>query len=76
MVYTKFIMKNLTPNQLKSLSEFLNTLAATWFSAGVISPFFIKSEDIIKTVALGLTAIGLSLGLLSLSLSTIRKVKL
>lgn len=69
-------MKNLTPSQLKSLSEFLNTLAAAWFSAGVISPFFIKSEDFVKTLALGLVAIGLSLGLLSLSLTTVRGVKL
>lgn len=69
-------MVNLTASQLKTLSEFFNTIAATWFSAGVISPFFIKSEDFIKTIALGLVAIGLSLALLSLSLATVRRVKL
>jgi len=37
-------MKNLKPSQLKALSDFLNTIAAAWFSAGVISPLFIKPE--------------------------------
>ncbi len=69
-------MNHLTSSQLKSLSEFLNTLAATWFSAGIISPFFIKNEDLVKTIALGLAAIGLSLGLLSFSLVIVRRVKL
>ena len=69
-------MKNLAPSQLKTLSEFLNTLAATWFSAGVISPFFIRTEDFLKTVALGITAVVLSFILLFMALFLVRRIKL
>lgn len=54
----------LKSNQYKGLSEFLNTIAAAWFSAGVISPLFIEYQNPIKTftistVALILTSISL-----------------
>lgn len=68
-------MVGLTANQLKVLSDFLNTIAAAWFTAGAISPLFIKSENIFRTILLGLIAVSLSLGLLSLSLSVARRIK-
>ena len=68
-------MARLTADQLRVLVDFLSTIAAAWFTAGAISPFFVKSEDYIKTLALGLVGIGLSFGLLSLSLSIARRIK-
>lgn len=31
------------PEQLKTISEFLNMIAAAWFTGGIITPFFINS---------------------------------
>ncbi len=39
-------MKRLSPVQLKSLSEFANTVAAAWFTAGVIAPVFTRPKSI------------------------------
>ncbi len=68
-------MKNLKPSQFKALSEFCNTIAAAWFSAGVISPFFIKSENLLSAIILGLAAILISVLFLGLSLYLVRRVK-
>lgn len=57
-------MENLNPTQLKSLSEFANTIAAAWFTAGVISPFFTKPKtffEVIIFVAVGLLMAGATL---------------
>ena len=69
-------MNNLGSSQLKGLSEFLNTVAATWFSAGIISPIFIESENLIRTLVLSGTEILLALLFLRASLLLLRKVKL
>ena len=61
--------------QLKALSDFCNTIAAAWFSAGVISPFFIKAENLLTTVILGLAAILVSALFLALSLHFVRRMK-
>ena len=39
-------MMELSSVQLKSLSEFGNTVAAAWFTAGVISPIFTKPKSL------------------------------
>jgi hypothetical protein len=69
-------MENLKPSQLKGLSEFLNTIAAAWFSAGVISPLFIKPESLSKTLFLAGIAVIMSLFFLIWSLSLLRRVRL
>lgn len=69
-------MQNLTASQLKALSEFLNTIAAAWFTAGVISPFFLKPEDFSRALILGFAAVALAATFLSFSLSIVRRVKL
>jgi hypothetical protein len=69
-------MKKLRPSQLKALSEFLNTIAAAWFSAGVISPLFIKPENLIKALILAGIAIVMTIFLLAWSLSLLRRVKI
>ena len=43
-------MANLKPIQFKALSNFANTVAAAWFSAGVVSPFFTKSDSLIQSL--------------------------
>lgn len=69
-------MRNLVPAQLKGLSEFLNTVAAAWFSAGAISPFFTKIESLTKTILLSTMAIALALSFLFGSVYLLRRVRL
>lgn len=52
--------------QRKSLSEFFNTIAAAWFTAGIISPFFTKPKtlpELLLFVILGIFMTWLSLKL-------------
>jgi len=69
-------VENLRPSQLKALSEFLNTVVAAWFSAGVISPLFIKPENLFKALVLAGIAISMALFFLIWSLSLVKRVKL
>lgn len=49
---------NLNSKQIKSLSEFFNSLAVAWFTAGIITPFFLNSESssiILLFVSSGIT---------------------
>lgn len=66
----------LTASQYKALSEFLNTIAAAWFTAGVISPFFIRPESLISAIILGVIALMFTLTCLGWSLFLVRKVKI
>lgn len=68
-------MSNLKESQLKGLSDFLNTVAAAWFSAGAISPLFI-SENFNKVLYLALIEIIMALFFLGVSLLLLRKVKI
>lgn len=68
-------MSNLKASQLKGLSDFLNTVAAAWFSAGAISPLFI-SENFNKVLYLALIEIMMALFFLGASLLLLRKVKI
>lgn len=67
-------MGNLKDGQIKGLSDFLNTVAAAWFSAGVISPLFANTESIVKTLFLSGIEISMALFFLSLSLLLLRRV--
>lgn len=69
-------MRNLKSGQLKALSEFLNTVAAAWFSVGVIAPLFTRPDDFSKILLPTSTAIALTVIFLVLSLYSVRKVKL
>lgn len=63
-------VKKLKPIQLKGLSEFANKIAAAWFTAGIISPFFTKPESlfaVLRFLLVGLLMTGATL-LWSLSL--------
>ena len=35
-------MRKLSTGQRKALSEFFNTIAAAWFSGGIVAPFFAR----------------------------------
>lgn len=68
-------MKKLKPIQLKGLSEFANKIAAAWFTAGIISPFFIRPEsffEVLRFILVGLLMAGATLGW---SLSLLKGVK-
>jgi len=41
-------MNSLSPVQLKSIAEFADTVAAAWFTAGVISPIFTKPKSFLE----------------------------
>jgi len=69
-------VRKLKPSQLKVLSEFFNTVAAAWFSAGIISPFFVKSESLLNTIILGTVAIMLSMSSLGGAVFLVRRIKL
>ena len=66
----------LRPAQRKTLSDFLNTIAAAWFTAGVISPLFIQTENIGKSVVFGGLSIAITVILLILSLGLVKTVKI
>ncbi|MBI5122663.1 hypothetical protein HZA75_02270 [Candidatus Roizmanbacteria bacterium] len=67
---------NLNKPQLERTSEILGNVSVTWFSAGVITPLFIRPKNIIEFFTL------LSVGLLMASLfyfgsiHLIRRVKI
>lgn len=69
-------MRKLKESQIKGLSEFLNTVAAAWFSAGVVTPFFIGSGSRLIAIAVSIGEIIMSLFFLAGSLSLLRKVEL
>ena len=56
-------MKNFNPGQIKILTNFLTTIAAGWFTAGVITTVFIKPIDneAVYNVLIGILAAFLSL---------------
>lgn len=66
-------MGNLSPGQLRALSDFFNTIAAAWFTGGVITPLFAKVSQIERFV-LFVLGLGLSYIFLHLSLSTAKEV--
>lgn len=70
-----FLMK-LTPSQLKALSEFMNMLAVAWFTAGVITPFFLEQGNIIRSIILAAAGIFMSVTFLAMALLLLRKVKI
>ena len=39
-----WLMEKLSHGQLKVVSEFFNTIAAAWFTGGIVAPFFTKSS--------------------------------
>lgn len=70
------MVKDLKESQIKGLSEFLNTVAAAWFSAGAISPLFLNVEGLGKVIFFSTAEILMSLLFLTVSLLLLRKVSL
>lgn len=69
-------MQRLKPAQLKALSDFANTVAAAWFTAGVISPFFVKPESPIKLFTFPLVGLTMAWVTLKWSLSLVEEIEL
>lgn len=69
-------MGELKPAQRKALSEFANTVAAAWFSAGVISPFFTKPKSLIDLLSFILVGLTMTWATLRWSLSLVKEIKL
>lgn len=67
-------MQRLKPIQIRGLSEFLNTVAAAWFSAGAISPLFI-SEKFERVIFLSFLEIFMLFLFLGVSLYLLKKLK-
>lgn len=68
-------MKKLAPVQRKALSEFANTIAAAWFTAGVISPFFTKPKSLLELISFIVVGLLMSWATLRWSLSLLEGVK-
>jgi len=68
-------MKNLNSAQLKSLSQFFNTIAAAWFSAGIISPFFTKPLFLSNYLIFFILSIIATYSLLRFSLWLLKDIK-
>ena len=66
----------MTVTQFKSLSEFFNKIAAAWFTAGVISQFFIRPKDITEFLIFAIIALGMSIFSLSLSVRLVKGVNI
>ena len=65
----------LKQSQLKGLSEFMNTVAAAWFSTGIISPFFIRIEDITRVAILAMFSLTSAGIFLLISIRLLKGVK-
>lgn len=68
-------MKKLNQAQLKALSDFANTVAAAWFTAGVISPFFTKVESLFDALKFPMIGVLMTWATLRWSLSLLSGVK-
>lgn len=66
-------MRRFSTGQLKALSEYFNTVATTWFSAGVIAPFFAKVSFLERTIFF-LAGFAMSYIFLNLSLFFVKEV--
>ncbi len=64
-------MKRLSVNQRKALSDFANTVAAAWFTAGVISPFFTKPKSLIELLSFVFVALLMTWATLKWSLDLV-----
>ena len=65
-------MDELKPAQLKALSDFANTIAAAWFSAGVISPVFTKPRLLVELLVFVLVGLLMTWATLRWSLFLIK----
>lgn len=68
-------MKRINSAQRKSLADFGTTVAAAWFSAGIIAPFFAKQKSTGEIVMFVIAGISMTLMTLYFSLSLLQGEK-
>jgi len=68
-------MKKLKPAEKRVLSNFFSTIAVGWFTAGIISPFFIHPQNLTDALLLAIVSIALTLLSLGLALYLARGEK-
>lgn len=73
---TELLPSRLKDSQIKGLSEFLNTVAAAWFSAGAIYPLFASTENPQIFILYSGIEIIMAVFFLSVSLLLLKEVKL
>ena len=61
--------------QKKGLSEFLNTIAAAWFTAGVISPLFLDLRITTRNIVTEVVSLGLAGLFLVWSLQLLERIR-
>jgi len=69
------VMEKLNSAQRKSLADFGTTVAAAWFSAGIIAPFFSKPKSILDAFTFIIIGTIMSSITLRLSLSLLKGIK-
>lgn len=67
-------MSHYSTGQLKTLAEFLNTVAAAWFTGGIIAPFF-ASISLSKYIVFFIVGSFLSYLFVSLAMQLTKEVK-
>jgi len=67
-------VRRYSSGQLKALSEYFNTIAAAWFTAGIITPFF-SNAPFLERIIFSISGFAMSYIFLSFSLFFARKVK-
>lgn len=65
-------MRKLNLDQKRFLSDFLNGLSIAWFSAGIISPLFIKVENTPRLIIQIGTSLSASVILILLGLKILK----
>ena len=71
-----FLEMNLNKSQLERTSEIMGNITVTWFSAGVITPLFIRPKNFIEFIFLFALSL-LMAGLFFLgSLHLVRRIKI
>lgn len=67
-------MKEFSIGQLKALSQFFDTIAAAWFSGGIIAPFFAR-VSLVEKLSFFVTGFIFSYMFLNISLFFVREVE-
>ncbi|MDI6731553.1 MAG: hypothetical protein QME05_03090 [Candidatus Margulisbacteria bacterium] len=69
-------MEKLNPSQLKAFSEFMNMIAAAWFTSGVIAPLFAHPNSFIELLSYIVVGLLMTWATMFLSLSLVKEIQL
>lgn len=68
-------MRKFSIGQLRVLSNFFNTIAAAWFTGGIITPFFLKPASLLEKITLSSVGLFFAFVFLTSSLFLARRIE-